>query len=81
MMETVYFMKDRPLSEARDQKIRMDEFSSNTVWLTTQFWENLNRYSWFFNGWVFQVNVLAHDPEIEISVKSWMSFPGFDNKG
>ena len=28
----------------------MDEFSSNTVWLTTRFWEKkLNRYSWFFS--------------------------------
>ena len=34
-----------------------------------------------FNGWVFQVNGLAHDPEIEISKKSWMSFPGKRSDG
>jgi len=38
------------------------------------FWKKLNRYSWFFIAWVFQVNGLAHQ-------KFWMSFPWFDDKG
>ena len=68
-----YILTKSYISYKVSVKIRMDEFSSKTAWVTPQNWKKLNRYSWFLMD-EFSSKTVCVTPQ-NCPIDDWMSFP------